>query len=70
MCPALLRTFFLTSLRSRGSPTISCHMLLMREIILLKDVNHDRKDQYFNLADGKGKSWLAHRYEYVRSSTQ
>ncbi|MGA7925523.1 MAG: hypothetical protein WCA20_05960 [Candidatus Sulfotelmatobacter sp.] len=42
----------------------------MREIILLKDVNHDRKDQYFNLADGKGKSWLAHRYEYVRSSTQ
>jgi hypothetical protein len=41
-------------------------LLLMQETITQTDANHDRKDQYFNLADGRGSLWLKHRYEYVR----
>lgn len=41
-------------------------LLLMQEFIRQTDVDHDEKDQYFNLADGDGKRWLKHKYEYVR----
>lgn len=41
-------------------------LVLMQEIISQTNANHDQKDQYFNVADGTGKSWLGHRYEYVR----
>ena len=41
-------------------------LLVMQETITQTDANHDRKDQYFNLADGRGSLWLKHRYEYVR----
>ena len=30
----------------------------MQEVVRQIDVNHDEKDQYFNLADGNGNSWL------------
>jgi len=41
-------------------------LLSMQEVIRQMDANHDEKDQYFNLADGNGNSWLKHKYEYVR----
>ena len=31
-------------------------LLTMQETIIQIDANHDRKDQYFNLADGRGAS--------------
>jgi hypothetical protein len=49
---------------------VTGQLVLMQEIISHSNANHDRKDQYFNLADGTGKSWLGHRYEYVRRPTQ
>lgn len=50
-----------------GSGTIVAGQLLqMNQRIILQDSNHDRKDQYFVLADGNGKTWLAHRYAYTR----
>lgn len=41
-------------------------LLVMQEVITQTDIDHDRKDQYFNLADGSGVLWLKHKYEYVR----
>jgi hypothetical protein len=43
-------------------------MIRMRQEIIGHDAGHDRKDQYFTLADGAGVEWLAHRYDYVRRS--
>ena len=45
---------------------ITGQLLNMQQIISQTGADHDQKDQYFNLANGTGKSWLAHRYEYVR----
>ena len=45
---------------------VSGQMLRMEQDIIQEDANHDRKDQYFILADGSGKRWLAHRYAYTR----
>ena len=41
-------------------------MIRMRQEIIGQAADHDRKDQYFTLADGTGTEWLAHRYDYVR----
>lgn len=43
-------------------------MIRMRQEIVGQGASHDRKDQYFTLADGTGVEWLAHRYDYVRRS--
>ena len=43
-------------------------LLQMTEKIILSDARHDRKDQYFVLANGTGKAWLGHRYAYTRRS--
>ena len=45
-------------------------LLVMQEVITQTDIDHDRKDQYFNLADGSGVLWLKHKYEYVRRRTK
>ena len=45
---------------------VSGQMLRMTEEIMVQRTDHDEKDQYFTLADGTGKPWLAHRYVYVR----
>lgn len=45
---------------------VSGQMLRMEQSIIQQDANHDRKDQYFTLADGNGANWLAHRYAYTR----
>lgn len=45
-------------------------LLSMQEVIRQTDADHDEKDQYFNLADGNGTSWLKHKYEYVRRQTR
>jgi hypothetical protein len=45
-------------------------LLMMQETITKTDANHDRKDQYFNLADGSGTLWLKHRYEYSRRQSK
>ncbi len=45
---------------------VTGQLVLMQEVIAHTDADHDHKDQYFNLADGTGRSWLGHRYEYVR----
>jgi len=45
---------------------VSGQMLLMTQSITIVDKDHDTKDQTFMLADGSGKRWLAHRYEYTR----
>jgi len=39
---------------------------VMQEVITQTGIDHDRKDQYFNLADDSGVMWLKHKYEYVR----
>ena len=41
-------------------------MLRMDETINFEDRDHFIKEQHFILADGTGKSWLAHRYEYTQ----
>jgi hypothetical protein len=48
--------------------SVSGQMLRMRQDIVSSTADHDRKDQYFTLADGTGTEWLAHRYDYVRHS--
>lgn len=47
-------------------PSASGQMLRMEENIIRQDANHDRKDQYFIMADGTGRRWLAHQYTYAR----
>jgi hypothetical protein len=41
-------------------------LLRMDQVVRLLDDAHDVKDQYFTLADGSGKRWLQHRYDYKR----
>ncbi|RYG75432.1 DUF1579 domain-containing protein [bacterium] len=41
-------------------------LLQMHQAIIDVDANHSRKDQYFVLADGTGKTQLLHRYAYTR----
>lgn len=41
-------------------------MLRMTEVITFEGSDRDRKDQHFLVADGTGRTWLAHRYVYVR----
>jgi hypothetical protein len=53
-----------------ASTNITGQLVLMQELIVQDSPDHDRKDQYFNVADGSGKSWLGHRYEYVRRHSQ
>ena len=36
-------------------------MLRMEEVITRMGPDHDVKDQFFILADGRGTKWLAHR---------
>lgn len=45
-------------------------LLSMQEEIRQIDTDHDEKDQYFNLADSSGTSWLKHKYEYVRRASR
>ena len=40
--------------------------ILMEQTIHFDGPDHDVKDQYFTLADGRGVRWLAHRYAYTR----
>lgn len=49
-----------------SGPNVTGQMLRMQQIVMRQDADHDSKDQYFMMADGIGKSWLAHRYTYVR----
>ena len=44
----------------------SGQLLQMNQSIIQQDANHDRKDQRFVVADGSGKMWLGHRYDYTR----
>jgi hypothetical protein len=53
-----------------ASTNITGQLVLMQQFIVLDGPDHDRKDQYFSVADGSGKSWLGHRYEYVRRHAQ
>jgi len=46
--------------------TVTGQMLRMDETINFEDPDHVVKEQHFILADGSGKSWLAHRYEYTK----
>ena len=48
------------------SPAWNGRLLRMEEVITHDSADHETKDQYFTLADGTGKRWLAHRYEYRR----
>lgn len=41
-------------------------MLRMEEVITRDGPDHETKDQYFILADGSARRWLAHRYDYRR----
>lgn len=44
----------------------SGQMLRMEQVISFQGPDKDTKDQYFILADGSGKKWLAIRYAYAR----
>jgi hypothetical protein len=41
-------------------------LIRMEQVIHYVDPDHDVKDQFFTMADGTGKKWLAHRYDFVR----
>ncbi len=41
-------------------------MLRMQQAITRDGPDHETKDQWFMLADGSGRKWLAHRYDYRR----
>ena len=45
---------------------VTGQLLRMEQVITRKDADHDQKDQYIVMADGNGKKWLVHRYEYAR----
>lgn len=45
---------------------VTGQMLRMKQEFINQSADRDVKDQYFTLADGNGKSWLAHQYAYVR----
>lgn len=45
---------------------VTGQMLRMKQEFINQSADRDVKDQYFTLADGTGKSWLAHQYAYVR----
>lgn len=64
--PGTIRLIFEPFAVPAATSTNTGQLVLMQEIISLTGVDQDHKDQYFNLADGSGKSWLAHRYEYLR----
>lgn len=49
-------------------PGVTGQMLRMSETIVHDGPNRDTKLQYFEMADGSGTMWLAHRYAYVRRS--
>ncbi|CAA9257958.1 MAG: hypothetical protein AVDCRST_MAG95-2181 [uncultured Adhaeribacter sp.] len=48
---------------------VAGQMLRMEEVISQQDANHDTGEEYFILADGSGKRWLAYKYDYVRRTT-
>ena len=41
-------------------------LLRMEQVIRVQGPDRDVKDQYFTVADGTGRKWLAHRYAYTR----
>jgi hypothetical protein len=41
-------------------------LMRMRQVTHFDAPDADVKDQYFTLADGKGREWLGHRYSYKR----
>ena len=45
---------------------VSGQMLRMDTVVAHQGSDRDTKDQHFNLADGTGTTWLAHRYAYAR----
>lgn len=51
-----------------GGTASTGQFLRMRQEIITKDADHDVKEQYFTLADGRATEWLGHRYEYARRS--
>ena len=53
------------AIAGKGS-SVTGQMLRMDETINFEDPDHVIKEQHFVLADGSGKSWLAHRYEYTK----
>lgn len=50
-------------------PDVTGQMLRMDEIIVRQGPDRDVKEQHFIMADGTGRTWLAHRYAYVRRSS-
>jgi hypothetical protein len=55
------------ALPGNGS-AVSGQMLRMNTIIETSSNGNSVKNQYFILADGTGRKWLAHRYAYTRRS--
>lgn len=49
-----------------SGPTVTGQMLRMSEIIIHDRPDRETKLQYFDMANGSGVMWLAHRYSYVR----
>ncbi|CAA9544880.1 MAG: hypothetical protein AVDCRST_MAG87-391 [uncultured Thermomicrobiales bacterium] len=45
---------------------VTGQMLRMEQTIRYEGPDRDVKEQYFTLADGTGRKWLAHQYAYVR----
>ena len=46
--------------------TVTGQLLRMRQIIRFQGPDRDVKEQYFTPADGTGREWLGHRYDYRR----
>jgi len=52
-------------LRGRDASPIG-QVLRMQQGITQDGPDHETEDQWFTLADGSGRKWLAHRYNYRR----
>ena len=47
---------------------VAGQLLRMDQVITWQGPDRESKDQHFIMADGRGTTWLAHRYAYARRS--
>ncbi|WP_419728723.1 hypothetical protein [Lichenicola sp.] len=47
-------------------PIVTGQLLRLRQVITVRGADRDVKQQYFTPADGTGREWLGHQYDYRR----
>lgn len=64
--PDRIQVVFMPFAVPGDSTVVSGQLLRMDQIIETIGSDESRKDQHFIMADGTGRKWLAHRYNYTR----